>query len=178
MHEIKNLEVFTESVPQLSLNLWIIKQYGVTDPIQVISAILSYVSLYKTLAERVSFIINGKDLGIFSMTFLKSIANLSVMFFSLLIILLFVMSEDAIPPWYLLPISLGSHSGLAWIIHPKKICFKLPKLIAENGKNRLTFYTNVGLILVYCILYAVSNSQELDMFLSSLKLITLFYRQY
>ena len=82
MHAIKGLEVFSESAPQLLLNLWIIKQYGVTDPIQIICAILSYVSLYKTLAERVSFIINGQDLGIFSMTFLKSIANLSVMFFS------------------------------------------------------------------------------------------------
>ena len=168
------MEVFTESVPQLSLNLWTIKQYGVTDPIQVISAILSYFSLLKTLAERVALIINGQDLGILSMTFLKSIANLSIVFFSNLINLVFIMSEDAIPAWYILPISLGSHSGLARIIHPKKICFKLPKLMAENGKNRLTFYTNVGLILVYCILYAVSNSQEFDMFLSSLKLITLF----
>ena len=155
MHAIKGLEVFSESAPQLLLNLWIIKQYGVTDPIQVISAILSCVSRYKTIAERISFIINGQDLGILSMTFLKSIANLIVVFFSNLIFLVYVMSEDTIPAWYIFAFSLGDHPVLAWIW---KMCFKFPKLLAENGKNNLTLYLNGTLILAYCVTYAVSNS--------------------
>ena len=158
MHAIKSLEAFTESAPQLALNLWIIKQYGVTDPIQVISAILSFVSLCKTFVDRASFSINGQDLGILSKTFLKSVANWIVTILSALILLLFVMSEDVIPPWCLLLMSFGTHPVQGWIINPKKMCFKLPKLLAENGKNRFTFYANVGLTLIYCILYAVSKS--------------------
>ena len=85
MHDIKIMEIFSESVPQLSLNLWIIKQYGVSDPFQVISAILSFVSLHKSLAEREAFIIKGQDPSILSMAFIKSLANIMVFFFALLI---------------------------------------------------------------------------------------------
>ena len=69
------------------------------------------------------------------------------------------MSEDTIPAWYIFAFSLGDHPVLAWIriIKPKKMCFKA-KLLAENGKNNLTFYVNGVLIFAYCVTYAVSNS--------------------
>ena len=151
VHTVKTIEVVSESLPQLAMNLWIIKNYGITDNIQIMSGVLSIITFFKSLADKMSFIIHGKDVGILSMTFLKCWADLLIAFISVCTLSLHILSDDNIPPWLILVTFLLAHPVVAWITNPKIMCFKLAK--PENGKNHYTSNDNILCIIVVCLIY-------------------------
>ena len=56
----------------------VIREFGVEDSIQLVSAALSMISIYKCLAERFSFIRNNENLGLYSKEFFEGLRDLAI----------------------------------------------------------------------------------------------------
>ena len=125
LHNVKINEVLSESYPQLALNLWVIKIYGVSDPIQLVSAVLAWVGLIKIIADRYCFIRNGQDVGMASWSYLKSFLDLIIPLSTVFIGYLIGLSEDCIPAWLLPVAALLAHPCSIWIV----------SMINHNRKN-------------------------------------------
>ena len=123
LHNVKLVEVFSESFPQLTLNLWVIKIYGISDPIQLVSALLAFIGAFKINADRYCLVRNSEDFGIASWSFVKSFLDLSIPFSTGFIAYLVSLSEDCMPAWFLLVGALLVHpiiSGIVGIVNHKK----------------------------------------------------------
>ena len=116
LHNVKLVEVDSESFPQLALNLWVLKVYGVSDPIQLLSAILAFLGFFKISVDRLCFIRNGLDTGIASWNYIKSFLDLIIPFSTAFIFYLCLLSEDCITAWLLLGGPLLAHPVLALAI--------------------------------------------------------------
>ena len=160
LHSVKLYEFMSESMPQLALNLWVIKIYGISDPIQLLSFFLAWFGLIKIQADRYCFIRNSEDLGIGSWNFVKSFLDVSIPVSSAFICFLLCLSEDCMPAWFLLIASLAAHPIQRWI-GPlcQKFTFKKAKDIASpNAKStsrHSTIQLNVKMIVSIPIAYIV-----------------------
>ena len=116
LHNVKMCEIFSESIPQLALNLWVIKIYGISDPIQLLSALLAWIGHLKTSVDRLCFIRNGEDVGMASWNYVKSLFDLIIPFSTGFIGYLIGLSEDSQPAWSLLVAPLLTHPIISWIV--------------------------------------------------------------
>ena len=116
LHNLKLVEVLSESYAQMALNLWVIKTYGMSDPIQLLSFLLAYFGLIKIHADRYCFIRNGEDFGMASWSYINSFLDLIIPYLTGFIRCLIGLSEDCIPAWLLLGVSLQIHPILSWIV--------------------------------------------------------------
>ena len=141
LHNVKMLEVNSESTPQMALNLWVIKIYGISDPIQLLSALLALIGVFKIQVDRYCFIRNGEDFGIASWTYVKSFLDLIMPFLTSFIGYLIGLSEDCIPAWLLLVAALLGHPILFLIVHKKHT----PK--TKRSSSHYTVLSNTQMII-------------------------------
>ena len=123
LHNVKLVEVQSESSPQMALNLWVIKIYGISDPIQLLSAVLAYFGVIKIQVDRLCFIRNSENIGMASWSYVKTFLDLIIPFSNGFICYLCALSEDCFPAWLLLVGGLLAHPILFWIVSivsPKK----------------------------------------------------------
>ena len=147
LHNVKLMEVSSESYPQMALNLWVIKIYGVSDPIQLVSAILAFLGLVKIQVDRLCFIRNNEDFGMASWTYAKSFLDWIIPFSTAFIEHLMSLSADCIPSWILLIGPSLSHPILFWIsslVYQKK---HTPKTKSSTRHFSVSGYTMVMIIL-------------------------------
>ena len=164
MNAIKHAELNSEAIPQLALNLWVIKQFGVKDPIQIISAILSWIGALKHYSDRTSFIRNGEDLGIASWSFAKALVNLIIPSMTQFIALMLYLCEPCIPLWWTLWSFLFAHPTMGWlmannfkIFHSKLKCSH--KLVLDVGSLNIFGYCCILMvesIIIYYVFFVVS----------------------
>ena len=99
INNVKTNEVLSEATIQLALNGMVMSEFGISDKIQVISAMLSMFSIFKCLVDRYAFIRLGKDNGLFSFEFYKAIFDLFPLLASLFMLELLAWSDDTVPPY-------------------------------------------------------------------------------
>ena len=129
---IKIAEILSESIPQLALNLWTIRTYGIQDPIQIISAILSLISYFKGHTELIACIINGENRGIACWTFIKTFGDLSISFFCTSISFLLYLSESCLPSWGIFVTMVSYHPVAGWLC------------LATSNNPRLSWLSKLG----------------------------------
>ena len=122
-------------MPQMALNLWVVKIYGISDPIQLLSTILAYLGFSKIVADRLCFIRNGADLGMASWSFVKTFFDGSIPIYTGLIGLLLALSENCMPAWTLLLGSLGCHPTLILLGHRKIFSKKTKDVVSSKAKK-------------------------------------------
>ena len=101
LHNVKIMEIFSESFPQLALNLWVMKIYGISDPIQLVSATLAYFGGFKIQVDRLCLIRNSEDFGMASWSYVKSFLDFIIPWSTGFICYLIALSEDCMPAWVL-----------------------------------------------------------------------------
>ena len=148
LHNVKINEVLSESYPQLGLNLWVIKIYGISDPIQILSAFLTWFGLGKTLADTYCVIRNGKGLGKASWIYVKTLFDVSIPTITTITSYVLVLSEDCMPAWFLLLASLGAHPVLRWIVYRKSLHKDEVITEAKSGSRHATVEFNTTLIIL------------------------------
>ena len=119
LHSVKFYEVSSESQPQMALNLWVIKIYGISDPIQLLGVLTAWFGLIKVQADRYSLIRNRENFETASWSLAKSFFDVSIPVSSTFIGLLMHLSEDCTPAWFLLVASLAAHPLMRWIVYGK-----------------------------------------------------------
>ena len=117
LHNVKLYEVISESFPQLALNLWVIKIHGISDPVQLLSAVLAYLSFFKIQVDRYCSLRNSEDFGKASWSWVKSFLVLSIPLSTGFICYLITLSEDCMPAWILLVGALMAHPVRHWIVN-------------------------------------------------------------
>ena len=174
LHNVKLYEIFSESGPQLALNLWAIKIYGVSDPIQLVSALLAYFGVFKISVDRLCFIRNSEDFGIASLSYVKSFLDVIIPFSTVFICYLIALSEDCLPAWLLLVGPLLAHPILfqiVTIVNHKKHTQK-----SKSSSGHFSVYVYTMAIIATFIGYAffiVSEHQPFFMpnFLSTMNFL-------
>lgn len=165
LHSVKLYECLSESMPQLALNLWVIKVYGISDPIQLLSALTAWFGLIKVQADRYCFIRNRENSEMASWSFAKSFFDVSIPVSSAFISFIMILSEDCLPAWVLLVGSLNAHPLLRWIVYHS---FKnkeakdvvVPK--AKNSSRHSTVHLNTTVMASLPISYiALAVSKKL-----------------
>ena len=115
LHNVKVVEIFSESFPQFALNIWVIKVYGVSDLIQLLSALLALIGLLKIQVDRLCLIRDGEEFGMASWSYVKSFLDLSIPWLTGFIFNLIGLSEDCMPAWLLLAGPFLAHPIISWI---------------------------------------------------------------
>lgn len=146
----------SEATFQLVLNGMVYNEYGIEDSIQVVSAIFSFLSIYKALAERNSFIKNKKDLGIFSWEFLKSLAEYVIPMWNLMQIVLVAIStsrdwalEATFPMFafvWLHPIGFAPFTFTVYLVHKCSNHFKARTLALYSKLCKVPFLVIMHII--------------------------------
>ena len=164
LHEVKSMEVLSESYPQMALNLWVIKIYGVSDPIQLVSAVLAWVGLIKIVADRYCFIRNGQDIGMASWGFVQSFLDLIGPLLSGFFGYLISLSEDCMPAWVLLMGPLLTHPFLFWIVQIVNHKKHTPKTKSTSRHYSVYACTQmiIGMLRMYTF-FIVSKNQLINM---------------
>ena len=160
LHHVKMNEVCSESFPQSALNLWVLKIYGISDPIQIVSALLACFGLFKILVDRYFFIRNGQDIGIASWSYIKSFLDLIIPYLTGFIGYLIALSEDCMPAWSLLVAAVLAHPILYWIVRIVNHTKHTPK--TKSSSRHSTVYVNTQTIIAILIWYTffiVSKNQ-------------------
>ena len=141
MHNIKTYEGFTESLFQIHINSTALADLGIETPIQVISWLLSFITLTKCYADRISYVRNNREMGLMSFEFAKAFVESMFTFLIcfLGIQLVTITQEETIPVWMGL-ILLGT------LLHPL-FWFLVMGFIKRCSK--ITFYH-------CCIMYFTS----------------------
>ena len=114
----------SESTIQLALNGAIIKQFGIKEPIQIVSAILSLTSIYKCIASRYSFIWKGYDTGLFSIDFWKAMVYLFIPIMSLFVFEFLAWSDGFVPSLFPFMILIAMHPIVIGVIEQ---LFRVPE---------------------------------------------------
>ena len=97
LNNVKTHEALSESTIQLALNGLIMNEYEVKDRLQLYSAIISMISMFKCMVDRYSFIRNGQDLGMISFEFIKAVLYLTPPLASVFIFELISWSNNQFP---------------------------------------------------------------------------------
>ena len=157
LHNVKITEVLSESLPQFSLNLWVIKIYGISDPIQVMSAILAYLGVAKIQVDRFCFIRNDEDVGMASWNYVKSFLDLIIPYSTGFICQLIALSEDCLPAWTLIGGALLAHPIIFWIVNYRK---DAPKTKSSSRHYSVYMYKFVILSIFTCYPFLIVSKFE------------------
>ena len=162
LHNVKINEINSESLPQFSLNLWVIKIYGISDPIQVMSAILANLGFFKINADRLCFTRNGQDIGMASWGFVQSFLDLIGPLLSGFFGYLISLSEDCMPAWVLLMGPLLTHPFLFWIVQIVNHKKHSPK--TKSSSRHFTVYVCTQIVIgmhIWYIFFIVSKKSTI-----------------
>ena len=164
LHNVKIAEVSSESCPQMALNLWVIKIYGISDPIQLVSALLAFIGVLKIAVDRLCFIRNGQDIGMVSWSYVKSLLDLIISFLTGFIGYLICLSEDCMPAWVLLMGPLLTHPFLFWIVQIVNHKKHTPKTKSTSRHYSVYACTQmiIGMLRMYTF-FIVSKNQLINM---------------
>ena len=122
LSNVKILETMSESTFQLALNGMVMKEFGVEDPIQVISGLFSMISIYKALAAQFCFIRNGDNKSMLSWDFAKALTDLAIPILALFTLILASWSEEYIEP--------PNQFAILFVLHP--IVLGIPHFISNR----------------------------------------------
>lgn len=156
LSNVKTIETMSEATLQLALNGMVMKEfgieyeewYGIEYSIQVISAALSIISIYKCLADRFSFINNGKDLGPVSKDFLKGMVDLAIPILTYFLLMIVTWSAPRIPSEYSLTLVIIIHPIVAFSFILLDRIFKAAfKTFIFESYNMLTIITCVTMLI-------------------------------
>ena len=164
LQNIKLNEIFSESAPQFALNLWVIKIYGVSDPIQLVSATLAYFGGFKIQVDRLCLIRNSEDFGMASWSYVKSFLDSIIPWSTVFIFYLILLSEDCMPAWSVLLGALQAHPIISWTvgiaIHKKHT----PK--TKSTSRHFTVLSNtlmiISTLIGYTFFFVSTKSTFLD----------------
>ena len=162
LHNVKITEVLSESLPQFALNLWVMKIYGISDPIQVMSAILAYLGFFKINADRLCFTRNGQDIGMASWSYVKSFLDLIIPLSTGFIGCLVSLSEDSQPAWLLLVGQILAHPILLWIVQIVNRKKHIPK--TKSSSRHFTVYVCTQIVIgmhIWYIFFIVSKKSTI-----------------
>ena len=165
LHNVKIAEVSSESCPQMALNLWVIKIYGISDPIQLVSALLAFIGVLKIAVDRLCFIRNGQDIGMVSWIYVKSFLESIIPFSTGIIACLISLSEDCQPAWLVLMGPLLFHPIIFWIVvivAPKK---HTPK--TKSSSRHIYVYSCTQMFITTLMCYTMFIVSKKSTFLDS-----------
>ena len=152
-HYISNLKFInpaTETGFQYFLNAWVLKSYGVEDPIQLISLGLSYTCLWKALVDRVVF---KRYRNPTTCQILGAWTEILIIFLSSVVMTLAGFADESTPPWISFVSFIVFDGGhflifLLGVLLPKTIFMKI-----SNWQGQIPFHY----MYIYLDLYSFSS---------------------
>ena len=106
LQNIKFYEGWTESLFQIMLNAAAMSDLGIESPIQYFSFTLSFATLTKCIADRISYLKHNRDLKLFSIRYLIDLLEGIIMFQLCFLGYVFqtLTNDEKIPSWMALPL--------------------------------------------------------------------------
>ena len=145
LQNIKTYEALTESAFQLDITFWMMIMYGIEDIFILYSAIISFFTLSKCLADRLASVRSNKEVEILSWDFAKAFFDTIIVFLLCIVGLMFltISGEGPVPPIESMVLMVMLGHPCSWFV--VLFFFKLFQNMTVYHLSLIAFFAEFGL---------------------------------